>query len=162
MIGAVYLFFCTFAKVNYKSHRINNMNNMNILKSLIWLIPLALGLSACEYDNENPLPQDNIQVVTGEIHDITLTTVTLDGTVNPSSTKYKEVGIAYCIENSGDDLIYATATDHSYGFHNFSVTIRGLQPDRTYTYHAYLKDANGKLIHSDTKKIKKPQLPFRR
>ena len=93
MIAAVYLFFCTFAKVNYKSHRINNMNNMNILKSLIWLIPLVLGLSACEYDNENPLPQDNIQVVTGEIHDITLTTVTLDGTVNPSSTKYKEVGI---------------------------------------------------------------------
>lgn len=134
---------------------------MRGLKWLIWLLPFFMGLSACGSDNDNDddngnTPEEgNIHVVTGTPEEVNLTSATLGGTIIASKSSYTEIGIAYCLENSGDDMNYSAVTDtpKGSGQHSFSVTIEGLLPDMSYTYRAYVKDANGNLINANEQMV---------
>lgn len=128
---------------------------MKSLKMLMWLFPLMLGLGACGSDDENDdAPQVNVQLVTGDIQEVSLTSATLQGTVNASASNYTEVGIAYRLENSNETMKYAKASNLGSGItsQRFSVSLSGLQPDATYSYCTYGKTANGKISNAKEKK----------
>lgn len=135
---------------------------MNILKSLIWLLPFAGGLVACGSDDEegSTSQETNVSIVTGDIQDVSLVSAILLGTVNASAPDYVEVGIAYSLENS-NDITYAKATDWKSGTGrlSYSVTINGLQPDAAYTYSAYAKTADGKIANAKEQKTFRTESP---
>lgn len=126
---------------------------MNHIKSCIRVLTLALMVCACESKDEIVNPQSNIQLATGVTQDVSLTSAMLLGTISMSGMNYTEVGFAYGLLNSGS-LTYVSATDVTSGsaHRSFSATISGLQPDATYFYTAYVKDANGNLITADDQK----------
>ncbi|MBO4905648.1 MAG: hypothetical protein J5486_01260 [Bacteroidaceae bacterium] len=134
---------------------------MKSLKSLILLLPFVVGLNACNSDDDSESLQVAVQVVTGEIKDVGLTTATLSGSVSASSSS-SEIGIAYCLGNDGNAITYIKATDFEYdsGNRNFYVAISGLFPDTDYSYYAYIKDNNGKLIVANEKKTFRTNSPL--
>lgn len=122
---------------------------MNSLKSLMCLLVLALGLLACGDSEEEVQEVVTVKVVTGDASDCSLTSAALQGMISSASSKMDniEVGIAYCLENSQEAMTYVKATDIEYmaGHRSFYVTPVGLQPDATYIYCAYSKDARGNI-----------------
>jgi hypothetical protein len=137
---------------------------MNSYKWMVLLWSLAVIMSACGSDgsdDENGSQVVNVQVMTGDLSDASLTTATLKGSVTSSASSYAEVGIAYCLENDDNNMMYAQATDFESGYANrrFSVTISGLQPDAAYTYCAYAKETTGKLIHASDKRVFRTKSP---
>lgn len=130
---------------------------MKNIKSSILLLLLALGLSACNSDEEISSQQQNVQIVTGSKLDASMTSATLLGSVAGISTSsYSEVGIAYYPEDNSNDINYAKAASLEYGSgsnYSFSVTISDLLPDATYIYYAYVKDTNGKVSYTGEQKM---------
>ena len=134
---------------------------MKNLKSLIWLLLLALGLTACDPSEENTSLQrsETLQIITGETQDVTLTSATMQGTINAFSWSYTEIGIAYRLESNAQDVTYAKVTGNASAYRTFSITLNGLQPDASYIYYAYAKDTNGKLILADEQKTFRTKSP---
>lgn len=127
---------------------------MRSLKSFICLLSLMMGLGACSSDKEETAPSANVQVTTGSTRDVGMTTATLLGTVSGTASSYAEIGIGYCLENSGSDMTYVRATniETNSGNSSFSVTVSGLTPDAAYIYSAYVKDSEGTLITAKEQK----------
>lgn len=137
------------------------MGNMKIYKWLLWLLPLSFVLVGCSSDDEEVPQQIDVEVVTGDVQDATLTSVILQGVVKAAASNYTEVGIAYCLENS-NNMVYAKATDMEYemgGYRSFSVTLNGLQPDMSYTYYAYVKDVHDNIHNANEQKTFRTNSP---
>lgn len=132
-----------------------SLDPMKYLNWYIGILTLALGLASCNSETEETTTTvpSTIQVATGDLQDVTLTTATLLGAVTVSGTNLVEVGFACCLENSSD-VTYTPATEAGNGsaHRNFSAIVRGLQPNATYNYYAYVKDANGNLIAANDQK----------
>ena len=136
---------------------------MKSFKSLLWLLPIVLGLCACNKSDEESITEEaDIQVTTGDAQDVSLTSVTVQGTVNSASMNYSEVGIAYCLESSNGDISYAKAANvgSGRGRQTFTVTINGLQPDAAYTYYAYAKATDGKMANAKERKTFHTESPL--
>lgn len=135
---------------------------MKNLKSLIWVLPFALGLSACNSDEETAPQQVNIQVSTGNVQETSLTTATMQGSISGSASSYTEVGMVFYPENNSGAINYAKSTNVEYGSgnnRNFSVTLSGLSPNAAYIYYAYVKDVNGKLTYAKEQKVVRTKSP---
>lgn len=135
---------------------------MNSLKSLIWLLPLALGLIACgSDDDDSPSQEVNVRISTGDVQNVTLTSAALQGTVSSPASSYTEVGIACCLENNSEAMTYTKVTNmlSGTGIRNFIVTLTGLQPDATYTYGTYVKDKNGNIVNANDRKTFRTKSP---
>ncbi len=126
---------------------------MRSLKFFICLLALALGMGACNSDEEQTTPLASVEVTTGISLDVGLTSAVLQGTVSGSAKSYTEVGICYSQENSsGMNYIPATDIEHYSGNSSFSVAVNGLIPDANYTYCAYAKDTQGNIINAEEQK----------
>lgn len=136
---------------------------MRSMKALIWVLPLMLALWACESDDESTSikPRTNMQVVTGDTEEAYLTGATIQGNVNVSIKNGMEVGIAYYLSNDKGHIIYAKASDNGAKYSNgdFTVMLSGLQPDTEYTYYAYAKDTDGKMVLATEQKIFRTMSP---
>ena len=75
---------------------------MKYLNWCIGILTLALGLASCNSETEETTTTvpSTIQVATGDLQDVTLTTATLLGAVTVSGANLVEVGFACCLENS--------------------------------------------------------------
>jgi len=137
--------------------------NMKIFKSLLWLLPLSFVLVGCgdSDDEETPQQQIDVQVVTGDAQDAGLTSITLQGVVKAAASSYTEVGIAYCLENGDNSMVYVKSTDleRDAGYSTFYVTLTGLQPDMSYMYYAYAKDAQDKICNANEQKTFRTNSP---
>lgn len=127
---------------------------MNATKSIAWLLFFVLGLFACSSDEENSSLETNIQLATDNAKVVNMTNAVLSGTVTSASLKNTEVGIAYCLVDKAQPLVYVKATDfeEGSGYRLFSVTLSDLQPDADYTYYAYAREADGRLVQAKEQK----------
>jgi len=91
------------------------------------------------------------RIVTGGMRTPGPGSITLLGYVNAPVTEYSEVGIAYRLKDSAEEMTCARSYIFDWGTDNrrFSVGISNLAPGAEYTYCAYMKDANGQLTYAN-------------